>query len=125
MNMLTVDRIIQMHEMLAVATGGDHGVRDLGLLESAVIGCYQSFGGQELYPTIREKAARMAYSINKNHALVDGNKRVAVLSMLTILRMNNIGMSYTQLELIELGLGIADGSLGYEEILAWIISHEV
>ncbi|MCL2198212.1 MAG: type II toxin-antitoxin system death-on-curing family toxin [Defluviitaleaceae bacterium] len=123
MNKLTIERVIVMHKKLIATSGGDPGIRDFGLLESAVLGCYQSFNGQELYPTVIEKAARMAYAINKNHALVDGNKRTAVLSMLTILRMHNIGISYTQQELIELGFGIADGSLGYDEILAWINAH--
>jgi death-on-curing protein len=65
----------------------------------------------------------MAYAICKNHPFIDGNKRAAVTSMLIILRMNDIALSYTQLELVELGIGIADSSIGYETIVAWIKSH--
>jgi len=124
MKILTVEEIIIMHEKLTAATGGSPGIRDLKLLESAVLGCYQSFGGEDLYPSVIEKAARMAYTISKNHPFVDGNKRVSVVSMLATLRMNNVAFSFTQQELIELGLGIADGSFGYEEILAWINAHK-
>lgn len=65
----------------------------------------------------------MAYTISKNHPFIDGNKRVSVMAMLSTLRMNKINISFTQQELIELGLGIASGSLGYDEILAWINAH--
>jgi len=76
-----------------------------------------------LYPTIVEKAARMAYSICKNHPFVDGNKRAAVTSMLVMLRMNDVVSSHTQQELVALGLGIADGSIDYANIVAWIQTH--
>jgi death-on-curing protein len=124
MIILTVQEIIRLHEKLIAATGGSHGVRDTGLLESAALGCYQTFGDDELYPSTEEKAARMAFAICKNHPFVDGNKRAAVMSMLAILRMNGIALSYTQPELIRLGLGIAEGSISYDDIVAWIKSHK-
>jgi death-on-curing protein len=123
MIILTTSEVIELHEKLVAATGGSPGLRDKGLLESAVLGCYQSFGGDDLYSTVIEKAARLAYAICKNHPFVDGNKRVSVTSMLVILRMNDINLSHTQQELITLGLGIADGSLEYENIVAWINAH--
>jgi len=120
---LNVAEVISLHDKLIAATGGAPGLRDFGLLESAVLGCYQSFDDVELYPTVIEKAARMAYAVCKNHPFVDGNKRVAVTSMLVILRLNKIALSYTQSELIALGLGVADGSIEYEEIVAWVNEH--
>ena len=123
MIILTVSEIIGIHEKLTVATGGSPGLRDFGLLESAVLGCYQSFDDVELYPTIIEKAARMAFALCKNHPFVDGNKRIAVTTMLVMLRLNSITLTYTQQELISLGLGIADSSIDYEYILAWINGH--
>ena len=120
---LTVSEVISLHDKLIAATGGSAGLRDIGLLESAILGCYQSFDDVELYPTIIEKAARMAYAVSKNHPFVDGNKRVAVTSMLVMLRINKIVLSYTQEELIALGLGVADGSISYEEIVSWISEH--
>jgi death-on-curing protein len=117
---LTVDEIILLHEKIITATGGPSGLRDYGLLESAVLGCYQSFEGNDVYPSVVEKAARLAYSLCNNHAFVDGNKRVAVTAMLVLLRMNNIELAFTQKELISLGLGIASGSVGYDDILTWL-----
>ena len=123
MIILTTDEVVELHKKLTIATGGSPGIRDIGLLESAVLGCYQSFDGQDLYPTIVEKAARMAYAVCKNHPFIDGNKRAAVTSMLVILRMNDIFLLYAQKELVTLGLGIADGSIDYEDIVAWINAH--
>jgi len=117
---LTTEEIIEIHNKLIQVTGGSHGVRDLGLLESAVLGCTQTFGGDELYPTIIEKASRLAFSVCKNHPFIDGNKRVAVTALLVILRMNDVAISFTQQELIFLGLGIADGSIGYDDIIEWV-----
>lgn len=125
MIVLTTEEVVIMHEKLVAATGGSPGLRDIGLLESAVLGCTQTFGGEDIYPTIVEKAARMAYSLCKNHPFVDGNKRVAVTALLVILRMNNIDVQFTQQELIALGLGVADGSIKYEEIIDWINVHIV
>ena len=120
MILLTVDEIIELHKRITIATGGASGIRDKGLLESAVLNCYQSFDGIALYPTIIEKAARMAYSISKNHPFVDGNKRIAVTSMLVLLRMNEILLRYAQEDLIALGLGVADGTIDYKGIVHWI-----
>jgi len=123
MIILTTDEIIVMHNKLINSTGGSHGIRDMGLLESAVMGCSQTFGSNELNPTVVEKASRMAYSICKNHPFIDGNKRVAVTALLVILRMNDVSLSFLQPELISLGLGIADGSIDYEEIISWVHTH--
>jgi len=125
MILLTVDEIIELHEKLIVATGGSSGIRDRTLLESAVLGCTQTFGGEELYPTIVEKVARLAYAICNNHAFIDGNKRVAVTALLVVLRMNDITLKFTQQELITLGLGIADSSIDYEGVVNWVRTYIV
>ena len=123
MIILNVSELIKLHEKLVAATSGSSGIRDKGLLESAVLSCYQTFDSADLYPSVIEKAARLAYAVSKNHPFVDGNKRVAVTSMLVMLRLNGINLSFTQRELVTLGLGVADGSLGYDEVMAWIKSH--
>ena len=120
---LNVSEVIALHDKLITSTGGSPGLRNFGLLESAILGCYQSFDDVELYPTVIEKAARMAFSVCKNHPFLDGNKRVAVTSMLVMLRLNKTTLSYTQNELVALGLGVADGSIEYEEIVVWINKH--
>lgn len=65
------------------------------------------------------------FALTNNHAFVDGNKRIGVFVMLITLDLNGIKLSYTQAELIKLGLSVADGSIGYDEILSWIMEHKV
>lgn len=117
---LTINEIISLHEKLLKKTGGISGVRDIGMLESAVYSTMQAFGEEEVYPTPVERAARLAYSVTMNHPFLDGNKRTGMLAMIVTLKLNGIQLSYTQQELIDLGLSVADGSYGYEEILSWI-----
>ena len=124
MIILTVEEIISLHERITDRTGGSHGVRDMGLLESAVYSADNSFDDVELYPSIEEKAARLMFALTSNHAFVDGNKRIGVFTMLITLELNGIFLKFSQKELIELGLSVADGSWNYEKILEWIKSHE-
>ena len=123
MTLLTVDEIIMLHDKLLKATGGSLGLRDRGLLESAVFSANASFEDVEQYPTVEEKAARLGYALISNHAFMDGNKRVGVLALLMTLRLNSVALQYTQQELIELGLAAASGRAGYDKILAWIRQH--
>lgn len=124
MILLTIEEIVQMHDMMISKTGGSAGIRDMGLLESAVYNVLTSFENVELYPTVEEKAARYAYGLTSNHAFVDGNKRIGIFVMLTVLRLNGVEIEYTQAELISLGLSLADGSMGYQDVLTWIKTHK-
>ena len=123
MILLTVEDIINLHSKLIARTGGSDGLRDRGLLESAVYSAMGGFGDEEAYPTIEEKAARLMYALVNNHAFVDGNKRIGVVVMLVTLRLNGIELTYIQPELIELGLGVASGKMSCEQILSFDISH--
>ena len=125
MIILTTDEIIGLHEKLIQRTGGSHGLRDRNLLESAVYSAQTAFDNEEVYPSTEEKAARLCYSITNNHAFVDGNKRIGVFSMLMTLRLNSVKISYTQAELVTLGLSVADGSFDYKAVLQWIIRHKI
>ena len=88
-----------LHAQLIQRTGGSDGVRDYNLLDSALETSFQSFGGEELYPTIQSKAARLGYGLIKNHCMIDGNKRIGTHVMLVFLALNGIELSYTQKEL--------------------------
>ncbi len=118
------DKVLLLQQLVIESSGGSAGVRDFGLLDSAIETAYQTFDGQELYPTKQEKAARLGYNLISNHAFVDGNKRVGLLVMLSFLAINGINLKYTDDELIEIGLSLADGKMKYEELLNWIKSHE-
>lgn len=124
MILLTVEEVLMLHDKLLAATGGLPGLRDRGLLESAVLGVNASFEDVERYPTVEEKAARLGYALINNHAFVDGNKRVGVLAMLMTLHLNGVALQYTQQELIDLGLALASGKAGYDEILEWLNQHK-
>ncbi|MCI8316891.1 MAG: type II toxin-antitoxin system death-on-curing family toxin [Lachnospiraceae bacterium] len=121
---LTKEQILMLHNQLIEYFGGSSGVRDDGLLISALECPFQYFGGEELYPSIQEKAARLCYGLVKNHAMLDGNKRIGVHTMLVFLEVNGYKLKYTQKELIDLILDVADGKQGYEDILAWILEHQ-
>ncbi len=125
MTLLTIDEIKLLHSKLIAKTGGLDGVRDIGLLESAVYSANGGFGDEERYPTIEEKSARLAYAIVSNHAFIDGNKRIGVLVLLMTLRLNRVNLSYSQQDLITLGLSIADGSFAYDDTLRWVLAHKV
>lgn len=113
-----------LHTHLIESTGGCDGIRDDGLLDSALENPFQSFSGEELYPSIQAKAARLCYGLVKNHAMVDGNKRIGAHAMLVFLAVNGYELNYTQKELADLILDVADGKQGYVDILSWILEHQ-
>lgn len=117
---LSTQKILQLHRFLIQETGGLDGLRDEGLLDSAVQGPFATFDGQELYPHLEQKAAKLGYTLAKNHAFLDGNKRIGTYSMLIFLDVNGVTMEYSDDDLISLGFGIADSSMDYEEVLAWV-----
>ena len=118
------EKVLLLHQIMSEATGGSAGVRDEGLLDSALESAFSGFGGQEFYPSKEEKGARLGLSLISNHAFVDGNKRIGTYIMLAFLEMNGIRIRCTDEELINVGLSVADGSMKYEELLRWIIDHE-
>lgn len=124
MKKLTKEQILMLHSQLIKQTGGSDGVRDYNLLESAIEAPFQSFNGDELYPTIQAKGARLGYGLIKNHCMIDGNKRIGTHTMLVFLALNGIELRYTQKELYETILAVADGSLEYERLLQWVLEHQ-
>lgn len=122
---LTKKQVKEMHLCLLEQTGGIDGVRDEGLLESALEMPFQTFGGAELYPTLTEKAARLGYGLIRNHAMIDGNKRIGAHAMLVFLAVNGVELSYTQEELCTEILSVAVGETEYDEFLQWIRDHKV
>ena len=124
MKKLSEKQVLMLHTQLIQQTGGSDGVRDYNLLDSALENPFQSFGGEELYPTIQAKAARLGYGLIKNHCMIDGNKRIGTHAMLVFLALNGIELKYTQKELYETILDIAAGKIGYEDLLQWVLNHQ-
>ena len=94
------EKVLLLHQLMAEATGGSVGVRDEGLLESA-----------------------LESALISNHAFVDGNKRIGMYIMMAFLEMNGIRIQCSDEELVHAGLSVADGSMGYEELLQWVMEH--
>lgn len=118
------EKILLLHKLLIEQTGGEDGVRDMGLLESAIAACDATFDGQDLFPTKEEKAARLCTGLVSYHAFVDGNKRIGVYVMLTFLEVNGIRLNVTDDELVTIGLSLAQSKMKYEELLQWVLEHE-
>ena len=123
MKILTKDQIILLHAQLIKETGGMDGIRDEGLLDSAILSPFQSFDGNDLYPTVLEKGARLGFELIQNHAFIDGNKRIGAHAMLVFLALNGFVFSYTQKELTEIVLSVAAGEKDYDGLLFWLQSH--
>ena len=117
------EKVLLLHQILAEATGGSVGVRDDALLDSALESAFAGFGDREFYPSKEEKGARLGFALISNHAFVDGNKRIGIYVMLSFLEMNGIRLQCTDDEIVTIGLSVADGSMGYEELLQWVIDH--
>ena len=125
MKTLSKRQVLLLHEQLVAETGGSAGVRDEGLLESALSTPFQGFGGVDAYPSIQQKAARLGYGLVKNHPFVDGNKRIGAHAMLVFLALNGIELEYTQRELADIILQVAAGKADYDTLFHWLIFHEV
>ena len=120
---LTKKQLLFLHEKIAEATGGSDKVRDEGLLESALLSPMQAYGETELFPTIIDKAVRLACGITGNHPLIDGNKRTGAHAMLVTLRLNNIKLCYAQDELSSVFWQLAADKIGYDELREWVFKH--
>lgn len=121
---LTAEQVIRLYKRLIEETGGSLGILNKEMLYSALNSPFQTFDGREVYPTIEEKAARLAYFLISNHCFLDGNKRIGLYVMLVFLELNNIFLEFIQQELIDLGIGVASGMLDDLSILQFISEHK-
>lgn len=117
---LSYETVLAIHDMSLERFGGLVGVRDEALLRAALAQPFQAFGGEELYPTAAQKAARYAYGIAKNHPFVDGNKRTATGTMGAFLHANGYRFKPRHDELYKTIYAVAEGTMSYEEFVSWI-----
>ena len=123
MKYLTPENVIQIHYEIVEATGGSQGLRDLGLLESAVMRPQQTFAGKDLYPTLEVKAAALVHSLFLNHMFVDGNKRTATISRIEFLIFNKRKFTATNKEIVDFALWVENEKPTLEKIASWIKEH--
>lgn len=120
--MTSFDRNIIVHYQRALIEeyGGEFGVRDERLLNSALSAPFQTFDGVDLYPSVLDKAARLAFGLVKNHPFVDGNKRIAALAMITFLEFNSVEFKSESSDLVDFFLTVAAGKATEKDILDWL-----
>lgn len=124
MRRLSKRQVLLLHDQLLSQAGGLSGLRDDGLLDSALNAPFQSFGETDAYPSLPQKAARLGYGLIKNHPFVDGNKRIGAHAMLVFLAINGTELVYTQEELSDIILAVASGEKVYEDLLCWLVDHQ-
>ena len=125
MIILSKEQILTLHSTLIAETGGSDGIRDENLLESAISAPFQTFHNAEIFPSIQQKAARLGYGLIKNHAFIDGNKRIGTHVMLVFLALNKIELDYTQKELSDTILKVAADEYMFDDLLKWILDHQL
>ncbi len=118
--MILLDDVLSLHDASIEDFGGAKGVRDLGLLESALARPFQTFAGQDLYPTAIEKAAAIGESLIINHPFIDGNKRTGMLAVATLLLEYNIIITAAETELYQFIIQISTGELKFDQIVEWL-----
>lgn len=124
MKTLSKRQILLLHEQLVIQSGGSAGIRDEALLDSALNAPFQSFGREDAFPSLQQKAARLGFGLIKNHPFIDGNKRIGAHAMLVFLAVNGIELDYTQEELSDIILQVAAGETDYTGLLNWLIGHQ-
>ena len=124
MKKLTKEQILLLQQDLIEQTGGTAGLRDEGLLESALFTPFQSFDGNDMFPSLQQKAARLGFGLVQNHPFVDGNKRIGAHAMLVFLSLNGVELAYTQQELSGMILDVAAGKQSFEDMVIWIQQHQ-
>ena len=122
---LTKSQILLLHEQLITETGGSSGLRDEGMLDSALNDPFQTFGKEDMYPSLQQKAARLCFGLVKNHPFVDGNKRIGAHAMLVFLALNGVELQHLQTELSDVILQLAAGEIEATDLLRWILEHQI
>lgn len=125
MRFLSIDHVIELHRRVVELTGGAIGLRDRGALESAIRQPLQSFGDQDLYPSLVEKAAALGFFLIANHPFVDGNKRVGHAALEVTLVLNGFELSAPVEEQERIVMAVASGRTSRQQFTAWVGEHVV
>ncbi|WP_346686304.1 type II toxin-antitoxin system death-on-curing family toxin [Megamonas hypermegale] len=120
---ILLDDVLEFHRELTDKYTMESGIHDMNMLLSAINTPFQSFAGQDLYPTVFDKASRLCFGLAKNHPFNDGNKRTAVHTMLIYLGLNDIFLDYEQIELETVIIDVASGKMSSKDLSLWIESH--
>ena len=124
MRLISKEQVLLLHSDIVKEFGGKKGVRDEALLDSALSAPYQTFGGEDLYPDLLGKSARLAFGIIKNHPFYDGNKRMGAHLMLIFQRLNGVEIAYKDKEMIDMIISVAAGDTDEEGLYSWLLDHK-
>lgn len=122
---LSKSQIFLLYKQLVAETAGSSGLRNEGMLDSALNAPFQTFDGEDVYPSLQQKAAHLCFGLVKNHPFVDGNKRIGVHVMLVFLALNGIELQHTQTELSDVILRLAADTIQSSDLLDWILTHQI
>lgn len=120
---ISIDEVIAIHDNMVATYGGSHGIRDLGLVESAISRPKATFGGEDLYTDIFTKAAALFHSLMFNHAFLDGNKRTTITATARFISLNRYELNASKREFVDFPLRVENNHLSLEEIAAWLKKH--
>ncbi len=120
---LSLAEVLKLHGLIIAKSGGSVGLRDLGMLESALGQPRQTFGGEDLYPSLTSKAAALGFSLIMNHPFIDGNKRVGHAATETVLMLNGFELTAEIDDAEAEILAVAAGQRTRDEFQAWIEKH--
>lgn len=120
---ITLDTVLAIHDDMVDKYGGSHGIRDLGVIQSAIARPQSSFGGDDLYPNVFDKAAALFHSLMFNHAFIDGNKRTTIVSAARFLSLNGFELDVSREDFVAFPLLVENKHLSIEKISKWIKNH--
>ena len=120
---LDINHTMRLHRNLIEVYGGSEGIRDVGLLHSAIAMPQASFGGEFLHRDLFEMAAAYLYHIVQNHPFIDGNKRTGAAAAIIFLSMNDMELIVEEETLVDLVLQVACGSVGKQEVASFMRTH--
>ncbi len=123
MRYLTLDEVLELHRMVLGQSGGAPGILNFGVLESAVAQPYMAFAGEEIYPTLADKTAALAFSLIQNHPFVDGNKRVGHAAMETFLVLNGHELTADVAKQEEVVLQVAASKMNRKALTSWLTQN--
>lgn len=120
---LDIEAVLYIHDEIVNSAGGKHGIRDFALLHSALERCKATFAGEDLYPTIFDKAAALLHSLVMNHAFLDANKRTGFAMMVRFLNANDYLVTASQNEIVRFCISVDNDGLKLDDIVIWLRGH--
>lgn len=122
-DVLSIEKVLYLHDQIVLTAGGKEGTRDFALLHSALERCKATFAGEDLYPTVLDKAAALLHSMVMNHPFLDANKRTGYQTMKAFLESNGYRMKVSQKEIVRFCISVDNDGVEGKGIIGWLEKH--